>query len=165
MNGSDEASAILLRALTNSTGRTRETLANELLATRDDRAAPLFCYLLKHMKRSAFPRIYAAAVEALGSSKVPGAVEALKVALQQGELWSPMRTRRMRAGAAASLRIIGTPSYQRCAPREPARAARARLPARSWSMWNKRGVDPWILLRAAFGCWLLAGILIQRFKD
>ena len=125
MNGSDEASAILLRALTNSTGRTRETLANELLATRDDRAAPLFCYLLKHMKRSAFPRIYAAAVEALGSSKVPGAVEALKFALQQGELWSPMRTRRMRAAAAGSLRSIGTPDAI-----EALRAAASQRPAR-----------------------------------
>lgn len=134
MNGSDEASAILLRALTNSTGRTRETLANELLATRDDRAAPLFCYLLKHMKRGAFPRIYAAAVEALGSSKVPGAVEALKFALQQGELWSPMRTRRMRAAAAGSLRSIGTPDAIEAlraaashGPRGARSAARAEL--------------------------------------
>jgi hypothetical protein len=109
MNGSDEASAILLRALTTSAGRTRETLANEMLATRDDRAAPLFCYLLKHMKRSAFPRIYAAAIEALGSSKLPSAVGALTFALHQGELWSPMRTRRLRAAAAVSLRTIGTP--------------------------------------------------------
>jgi hypothetical protein len=109
MNGSDEASAILLRALSTSTGRTRETLANEILATRDDRAAPLFCYLLNHMKPGAFPRIYAAAIEALGSSKVPGAVAALTSALHQGELWSPMRTRRLRAAAAASLRSLGTP--------------------------------------------------------
>ena len=109
MNGSDEASAILLRALMTSSGRTRETLATEMLATRDDRAAPLFCYVLKNMKRSAFPRIYAAAVEALGTSKVAGAVGALTFALHQGELWSPMRTRRLRAAAAASLRSIGTP--------------------------------------------------------
>lgn len=123
MNGSDEASAILLRALTTSTGRTRETLASEMLATRDDRAAPLFCYVLKHLKRSAFPRIYAAAVEALASSKGPGAVSALAFALHQGELWSPMRTRRLRAAAAASLRSIGTPEAI-----EALRAAAARGP-------------------------------------
>jgi hypothetical protein len=109
MNGSEEASAILLRALTTATGRTRETLASELLATKDERAAPLYCYLLKHMKRKAFPKIYSAAVEALASSKTPEAVQALKAALHQGELWAPMRTRRVRASAATSLRAIGTP--------------------------------------------------------
>ncbi len=109
MNGSEEASAILLRALTTATGRTRETLANELLATKDERAAPLYCYLLTHMKRKAFPKIYSAAVEALASSKTPEAVQALKSALQHGELWAPMRTRRVRAAAATSLRAIGTP--------------------------------------------------------
>ena len=109
MNGSEEASAILLRALTTATGRTRETLANELLATKDERAAPLYCYLLKHMKRKAFPKIYSAAVEALASSKTPEAVQALKSALQHRELWAPMRTRRVRAAAATSLRAIGTP--------------------------------------------------------
>jgi HEAT repeats len=134
MNGSDEAAAILLRALVTSSGRTRETLANEMLATRDDRAAPLFCYLLKHLKRSAFPRIYAAAVEALGSSKVPGAVAALTFALHQGEMWSPMRTRRLRAAAAASLRSIGTPEAIEAlrttsarGPRGARSAARAEL--------------------------------------
>ena len=34
---------------------------------------------------------------------------ALTFALHQGELWSPMRTRRLRAAAAVSLRTIGTP--------------------------------------------------------
>ena len=109
MNGSEEASAILLRALTAATGRTRETLANELLATKDERAAPLYGYLVKHMKRAAFPKIYLAAVEALANSKSHEAVQALKVALHHGELWAPMRTRRLRAAAATSLRAIGTP--------------------------------------------------------
>jgi len=132
MNGSDEASAILLRALTASSGRTRETLTNEMLATRDDRAAPLFCYLLKHMKRSEFPRLYAAAIEALGSSKVPGAVDALTFALQQGELWSPMRTRRLRAAAATSLRTIGTPEAIEALRTTSARGSRgARTAARA----------------------------------
>ena len=109
MNGSEEASAILLRALTSATGRTRETLANELLQTKDERAAPLYCYLLKHMKRGAFPKIYSAAVEALAASKSVDAVQALTSVLQHGELWAPIRTRRLRASAATSLRAIGTP--------------------------------------------------------
>jgi len=109
MNGSEAASAILLRALTTASGRTRETLANELLSTKDERAAPLYGYLVKHMKRAAFPKVYAAAVEALATSKTPEAVQALKVAIHQGELWAPIRTRRLRALAATSLRAIGTP--------------------------------------------------------
>jgi HEAT repeat protein len=109
MNGSEEASAIVLRALTSATGRTRETLANEVLQTKDERAAPLYCYLLKHMKRGAFPKIYSAAVEALAAAKSVEAVQALKGVLQHGELWAPIRTRRLRASAATSLRAIGTP--------------------------------------------------------
>ena len=109
MSGSEEAAAILLRALTTASGRTRETLANELLSAKDERAAPLYGYLVKHMKRAAFPKVYSAAVEALASSKTPEAVEALKAAMHQGELWAPMRTRRLRALAATSLRAIGTP--------------------------------------------------------
>ncbi len=109
MNGTEEASAILLRALTSATGRTRETLANELLSTKDERAAPLYSYLVKHLKRGKFPKIYSAAVEALGGSKTAEAVQALKVVLQHGELWAPMRTRKLRVAAATSLRAIGTP--------------------------------------------------------
>jgi hypothetical protein len=134
MNGSDEASAILLRALTTATGRSRETLAKELLATKDERAAPLFGYLVTHMKRAAFPKIYAAAVEALASSKTPEAVQALKVVLQQGELWAPLRTRQLRALAATSLRAIGTPAaidalreMSGRGPRGARNAARAQL--------------------------------------
>jgi hypothetical protein len=134
MNGSEQASAILLRALTTATGRTRETLANELLSTKDERAAPLYCYLVTHMKRAAFPKIYSAAVEALATWKSPEAVQALKTVLHQGELWAPMRTRRLRAAAATSLRAIGTPAAVEAlremsdhGPRGARAAARAQL--------------------------------------
>jgi HEAT repeat protein len=65
--------------------------------------------VVKHLKPGTLPKLYSAAIEALGTSKLPEAVEALKTALQQGELWAPMRTRRLRAAAATSLRTIGTP--------------------------------------------------------
>ena len=132
MNGSDEASAILLRALTTATGRTRETLANEMLAVRDERAAPLYCYLLRHMNRRALPRVYTAAVEALGTFGVPGAVEALTFALQQSEWWAPVRTRRLRAAAASALRRIGTPAAIEALHAAAARGPRgARAAARA----------------------------------
>jgi hypothetical protein len=109
LNGTDAASQILLKALTATSGRPRETLIAELTKMRDERAAPLFCYLVRHVDRKAFPNVYMSAIEALGSFGGPDAVEALKEALQHGDWFAPWRTRRTRAAAAAALRRIGTP--------------------------------------------------------
>jgi HEAT repeat protein len=49
-------------------------------------------------------------VVALGTFGGPGAVEALKFALHQGDFWSPLATRRLRSAAAQALRRIGTPA-------------------------------------------------------
>jgi hypothetical protein len=108
LNGTDAASQILLQALTGTTGRPRETLIKELTGTRDERAAPLFCYLVRHVDRKAFYGVYISALEALGSFGGPDAVEALKEALQHGDWLAPLRTRRTRAAAAQALRKIGT---------------------------------------------------------
>jgi HEAT repeat protein len=109
-NGTDEAAEILLKALTRASGRARETLVNELMGLRDERSAPLFCYLLRHLDRRAQPRIYLAAIEALGTFGGPDAIEALKYALHQGDWWAPFETRRLRSAAAQGLRRIGTPA-------------------------------------------------------
>jgi hypothetical protein len=109
MNGSPEASAFLLRALTSATGRTRQTLVSELVSLRDERVAPFYAYLIRHLPRRTLPRLHVAALEALSSFGGADSVEALKFALHQGEFWAPMRTRRVRAAAAAALRRIGTP--------------------------------------------------------
>lgn len=108
LNGTDAASQILLQALTSTTGRPRETLISELTGMRDERAGPLFCYLVRHLDRKAFPAVYVTAIEALGSYGGPDAVGALKDALQHGDWFAPLRTRRTRAAAAAALRRIGT---------------------------------------------------------
>lgn len=110
LNGSDEASAILLRALTAATGRSRNTLITELTGLRDERAAPLFCYVLRHADRRALDKVYVAAIEALGVFGGPDAVDALKHALYQGSWLAVFQTRRIRAGAANALRKIGTPA-------------------------------------------------------
>jgi HEAT repeat protein len=109
LNGTDAASQILLQALTGTTGRPRETLIAELGSMRDERAAPLFCYIVRHLDRKAFPGVYVGAIDALGSFGGPDAVEALKEALQRGDWMAPLQTRRMRAAAAQALRKIGTP--------------------------------------------------------
>lgn len=109
LNGSDEAAAILVKALDTVSGRARQTLVSELATIRDPRASPLFCYLARHLNRSRHPQVYLSALEALGAFAEPEAVDALKLALHRGEWWAPLRTRRSRSAAAASLRRIGTP--------------------------------------------------------
>ncbi len=110
LNGSDAASQILAHALNTTTGRPRQTLVNELMAMRDERAGPLFCHLTRQIDRRKFPALYASAIDVLGSTSSPDAVEALKDALRQGDWWAPLRTRRTRAAAARALRLIGTPA-------------------------------------------------------
>jgi hypothetical protein len=107
LNGTEAASQMLLRALTTVSGRPRETLINELASLRDERAAPLFCHLVRHIDRRAFHSVYLSAIEALGSSGGPEAVEALKDALHKGQLMAPFKTRRARIVAAQALRRIG----------------------------------------------------------
>ena len=108
LNGTDAAARILIQALTSTTGRPHGTLVKELEAMRDERAAPLYCYLVRHLDRKTFPAVYLGAVQTLGSFGGPDAVEALKHALQQGDWTAPLQTRRLRAAAAQALRHIGT---------------------------------------------------------
>ena len=109
LNGTDTAAKILLQALTTVSGRPRQTLIAELGSIRDERATPLYCYLVKKLDRRAFPAVYIGALNALGSGG-PDAVETLKEALYRGEWTAPIRTRRERAAAARALRRIGNPT-------------------------------------------------------
>ena len=138
LNGSDEASKILLDAVTSATGRTRETLLTQLTGMRDERAAPLFCYLVRHMNRRSNPGLDLSSIEALGTFGGPDAVEALKVARYEGDWWSPVKTRQLRTAAASALRRIGTTAaleVLRDASTTTARgvraAARSQLPGAS----------------------------------
>ncbi|HET7220424.1 MAG TPA: HEAT repeat domain-containing protein, partial [Vicinamibacterales bacterium] len=128
MNGSKEAAVILLNALSTATGQTRDNLLGEALKMRDQRAAPLFSYLVRHMDRRAFPQLYMTAIEALGAFGGTDAVDALKNALHAGTWWTPMTNRRYRGAAAHSLSRIGTPAALdalRDASRNGARGVRA----------------------------------------
>jgi len=107
-NGTDAAARILVQALTGTTGRQHETLIKELGAMRDERAGPLYCYLVRHLDRKTYPVLYLGAVQTLASATTPDAVEALKFAMQQGNWMAPLQTRRLRAAAAQALRHIGT---------------------------------------------------------
>jgi HEAT repeat protein len=134
LNGTEAAAQILLQALTTTSGRPRETLIAELGSMRDERAVPLYSYLVRKLNRRSFPALYVRAVEALGSFGGPEAVEALKEALYSGEWRAPFRTRRTRAAAAQALRRIGNAAALAAleeastnGPRGARRAARAEL--------------------------------------
>ena len=108
MNGSKDAAAILLSALGNAKGRMRDTLLAEVLKTRDQRAAPLFGYLLRQMDRRRFPQLYLTAIEVLGQHGGPDAVATLKNALHAGGWWTPISNRKYRSAAAHALNRIGS---------------------------------------------------------
>jgi len=110
LNGSDEASRLLMEAITSATGRSRETLLKELTSMRDERTGPVYAYLVRHLDRRKESQLYLSAVQALGSYGGADAVGALKFALHQGDFWSPLETRRLRTAAAQSLRRLGTPA-------------------------------------------------------
>jgi len=108
LNGSKEAAVILMNALTATKGQARETLLGEVLKMRDQRAAPLYGYLVKEMDRGRFPQLYLTAIEALGSFGGGDAIDALKVALHTGSWWTILANRKFGGAAAHALRRIGT---------------------------------------------------------
>jgi hypothetical protein len=110
LNGSKEAAVILLNALTQAKGRARDTLLGEVLKMRDQRAAPLYSYLVRQMDRGRLPQLYLTAIEALGSYGGADAIEALTVALHTGHWWTILANRKYGGAAAHALRRIGTAS-------------------------------------------------------
>jgi hypothetical protein len=105
MNGSKEAGAILLTALTDAKGKTRETLLAEVLKMREQRAAALYAHLVRHLNRRQFPQLYVMSIEALGAIGGGDAIDALKTALYSGSWWSPSGRKYRSAAAHALARI------------------------------------------------------------
>jgi hypothetical protein len=108
--GTDGAFKILEQALTSGTTRSRDAIMQSIALVRDEGAAPLFAYILRHVDhRGALAGVYVRAIESLGSLRDPAGVTALKEALYKGEWWAPRRTATLRAAAASALARIGTP--------------------------------------------------------
>jgi HEAT repeat protein len=135
--GSDQAYKVLERALAGGTAQSREAIMQSLIGLRDERATPLFAYILRHMDhRGPLAAAYLRAIEALGTLRDPDAVAPLGEALYKGEWWAPRRTRELRTAAASALARIGTPEATelleeaaRTGPRGVRAAARAQLAA------------------------------------
>jgi hypothetical protein len=108
--GTNEAFQILEQALVNGTARSREAIMQSIGLLRDERAVPLFIYILEHLDhRGQLGWVYARAIESLGAAKDQRSVPALKTALYRGEWWAPRRTAALRAAAASALARVATP--------------------------------------------------------
>jgi HEAT repeat protein len=108
--GTDAAFKILQEALASGTARSRDAIMQSIGVVRDERATPLFVYILEHVDhRGALGWVYLRAVESLGALRDPAGVPPLRTALHTGEWWAPRRTAALRAAAAAALARIGTP--------------------------------------------------------
>jgi HEAT repeat protein len=108
--GTDEAFAILEQALAKGNEKSREVISGAILATRDERAIPLFAHILRNRDyRRTLRSVYEAAIESLGALGGADAVQGLKVALYDGEWWAPFRTSAIRALAAEALVSTGAP--------------------------------------------------------
>jgi HEAT repeat protein len=140
--GNDRAFRVLEQALVSGTETTRAAIMRSLGSMRDDRAAPLFAYIVTHVDhRGPLGPIYLRAIESLGSLRDPDGVPALKTALYRGEWWAPRRTSALRRAAASALARIGSEDavsvLQEAAARGPrgvrsaARASLSRKEAQS----------------------------------
>jgi len=144
--GTDAAFRILEQALTSGTTRSRDAIMQSIGVVRDERATPLFVYILGHVDhRGALAGVYLRAIESLGVLRDPAGIDPLRDALYKGEWWAPRRTSALRNAAATALARIGTPEALsvlddaaaqgsrgvRSAARAQLSAARARRSARS----------------------------------
>ena len=106
--GTEDAYSVLRRALASGTDRSRNSLMLALVAMRDERAAPLFEYIVRNVDyRGVLRDVYLRAIESLGTLRSEHAIELLKDALYRGDWWAPSRTRTLRRTAAVALRHIG----------------------------------------------------------
>ena len=113
--GTDEAYKVLENALERGAERTKDAIMQALGAFRDEKAAPLFVYILKNSDyRGSNEFNYVATIESLGKVATDErSVAALREILYRGEWWSWGRSARLRLAAARALRNMGTLSADR----------------------------------------------------
>ena len=108
--GTDDAYAVLERAIVASSA-SRDTILQQLIGLRDDKAIPLLCYVLNHTTpRGRLVEVHAHIIEALGGlSAHPVSTRTLRTVLYRGEWWAPFKTAALRHAAAGALRRIAAP--------------------------------------------------------
>jgi len=108
--GTDDAFAVLQQALVGGSA-SRDTILQQLIGLRDDKAVPLLCYVLNHTSpRGKMADVHAQIIDALGSLTVHAeSTRTLRTILYRGEWWAPLRTAALRQAAASALRQLGRP--------------------------------------------------------
>jgi hypothetical protein len=108
--GTQQAYAVLERALVASS-TSRETIVQQLIGLREDKAIPLLCYVLNHTEpRGRLAKAHAEIIDALGTlSAHPDSTRTLRQVLHRGEWWAPFKTAALREAAATALLRIGSP--------------------------------------------------------
>jgi hypothetical protein len=109
--GTEAAYNVLQEALAGGTPQSRGAILQAIELVRDERATPLFAYILGHVDhRGPLAPVYLSAIESLGALRDPEAIEPLKAALYRGEWWAPRRTALLRGAAATAIARIATPA-------------------------------------------------------
>jgi HEAT repeat protein len=110
--GTREAYQMLEQALRSGADRTKDAILQSLGAFRDEKAAPLFLYILSNTPfNSANEGLLTQTMESLGRVATDErSVSTLREILYRGEWWAPGRTARFRTTAARALRSMGTSS-------------------------------------------------------
>jgi HEAT repeat protein len=108
--GTDDAFAVLQQALVGGSA-SRDTILQQLIGLRDDKAVPLLCYVLNHTSpRGKMTDVHVQIIDALGSLTVhPESTRTLRTILYRSEWWAPLRTAALRQASASALRQIGRP--------------------------------------------------------
>jgi HEAT repeat protein len=133
--GTNASYAVLEQALVVRSA-SRDTILQQLIGLRDDKAVPLLCYVLNHSApRGRLVEVHAQIIDALGGLGThPESTRTLRAILYRGEWWAPFRTAALRQAAATALRRIGSSDTiavleeaARGAGRGVRRAARAQM--------------------------------------
>jgi HEAT repeat protein len=113
--GTGDAYKMLEQALRTGAPRTQEAILQALGAFRDEKAAPLFHYILDNTPHAGpSEALYSQTIESLGRVATDErSVAKLREILYRGEWWAPGRTGRIRTAAARALRSMGQPSADR----------------------------------------------------
>lgn len=110
--GTDEAFVALRDALTSGPPRTRDMITGALGTLRDERAAPLFSFIVRQGQvNGRHEKVYLAALEALGALRATdeATLDTLRLAAGRGTWWNPFQARRLRTAAVKALRHVGSP--------------------------------------------------------
>ena len=141
--GTDAAYRILEQALASGTSQSRDAIMQSIGMVRDERATPLFAYILGHIDhRGGLAPIYLRAIESLGALRDPGGITPLRAALYKGEWWAPRRTSALRTAAATALARIGTPDALAVLDEAVARGSRGVRSAARTQLANARSRRP-----------------------